>query len=168
MAKLPICPYCLKEVAKSYPSKKYQERTYHLDCYKKHCEEIYKLKTSNSKKQKNAEELLYKYICKLFGIPEMTNKLIAQLKSLFSEHHYTYGGVLLSLKYFYEIKDNKPDIKYGVGIVPYIYEEAKDFYSLKKQLEKKEKNFSCPEGKTITIKEKKKNKKKKLINIENL
>ena len=46
----------------------------------------------------------------------------------------------LTLDYFYKIKtNNKPEVEKGLGIIPYIYEEAKKFFietrDIKKNLE---------------------------------
>ena len=46
---------------------------------------------------------------------------------------YTYKGMAQALKYFYEIKENSIEKSNGgIGILPYIYQEAIDFY---KQIE---------------------------------
>ena len=46
---------------------------------------------------------------------------------------YTYKGMAQALEYFYEIKENSIEKSCGgIGIVPYIYQEAIDFY---KQIE---------------------------------
>lgn len=51
---------------------------------------------------------------------------------------YTNEGILNALKYFYLIKKNSPE-KAGnrIGIVPYVYDEAKEYYNNLKQKQKK-------------------------------
>lgn len=166
MAKLPTCPYCNKEVQKNEVSKKYQNRTYHLSCYQKYCEEIYKNKSTNNNSESQNE--LYNYICQLFKIKELTPFLSFQLQKIFKENNFTYNGVLYSLKYFYEIKNNPVDINYGIGIVPVIYEEAKNFY-IKKSIvwEKNSKININKTEKTVQIKSKKP-KSKPMIDISKL
>ena len=53
---------------------------------------------------------------------------------------YNNEGILLALKYFYEVKKSSPD-KSGnrIGIVPYVYEEAQSYYS---NLNKKQKKIA--------------------------
>ena len=33
-----------------------------------------------------------------------------------------------SLEYFHRVKKNPVDTKYGIGIIPYVYNDAKDYY----------------------------------------
>ena len=158
MAKLPVCPYCKQIVDNNTPSKKYQNRTYHTQCYHKMCTEVYegtKRVTSplSSNNKPTPEERLYEYICKIFCISELTGLISNQLKSFYKEYNYTYDGILYTLKYFYEIKDNKPDIKYGIGIVPLVYREAESFYKTNVKIQKQiEKTDVSKKEKTVNIK----------------
>jgi hypothetical protein len=44
-------------------------------------------------------------------------------------YDFTYSGMLKSLKWFYEIKHNDKDSSNGrIGIIPYIYKDAYDYY----------------------------------------
>ena len=52
-----------------------------------------------------------------------------QVKQYREEYNYTYSGMYKALKYFYEIKGS--DVKKangGIGIIPYIYKQAHDYY----------------------------------------
>lgn len=43
--------------------------------------------------------------------------------------HYSYSGILRTLKYFYEVKHNSIDKSNdGIGIVPWVYNEAYRYY----------------------------------------
>lgn len=48
----------------------------------------------------------------------------------FREQGYTYQGMKSTLYYFHEIKEN-PVLGTGIGIIPYVYEEAIDFFTRK-------------------------------------
>jgi hypothetical protein len=42
---------------------------------------------------------------------------------------YTYSGIKRTLEYFYEVKKNSIEkANGGIGIVPWVYEEAKRYY----------------------------------------
>lgn len=75
---------------------------------------------------------LEEYIKKKFGVEDDVALIIRtrqQIKTFRDEYKYTYSGILKSLIYFYEIKGNKIDKSNGgIGIVPYVYDEAKTYY----------------------------------------
>ena len=53
----------------------------------------------------------------------------AEIKEFTTEHNYTYSGILKSLVYFYEVKGNSKDkANGGIGIVPFIYQDAYNYY----------------------------------------
>ena len=52
-----------------------------------------------------------------------------QMKDFVENYHYTYSGMKKALVYFYEIKKN--DISKangGIGIIPYVYRDAYNYY----------------------------------------
>ena len=166
MAKLPTCPYCGKEIQKNEPLKKFKNKSYHLSCYQKYCDEVYKNTSTTDKNE--AQQELYDYICRLFNIKELTPYLNNQLQKIFKENNFTYNGVLYSLKYWYETKENPIDVKYGIGIVPFIYEEAKQFYIKKSILWEKNANIEIKnEQKTVKVPSKRP-RKKPFVDISNL
>lgn len=45
------------------------------------------------------------------------------------EYKYTYSGMLKALIYFYEVKgNNKNKANGGIGIIPFIYKDAYNYY----------------------------------------
>lgn len=135
-------------------------------CYQQYCQEIYNKNNTNDKG--NPQEELYEYICRLFNIEELNQFLNFQLQKIFKENNFTYNGVLYTLKYFFEVKENKPDIKYGIGIVPAVYEEAKNFYIKKSILwDKNQKADIKKENNTVKVSTKP-SKKTSLIDIDKL
>lgn len=71
---------------------------------------------------------LFEYIKEIYGKDYnyvMINKQIEK----FHQEGYSYNGMKLSLKWFYEVKGNSPkDSNGGVGIIPYVFEDAKKYY----------------------------------------
>lgn len=162
MPKLPICPYCNQEIGKSQPQKTYKNKHYHSLCYKKMCEELF----DNATKNLDSQQELYNYICKLFNLSELSPFLSAQLKKFENEYNMTYDGMWYSLKYYFEILGNPIDKRRGVGIVPYVYDEARNFYNKKVKLTN-QKVPSKPKDLVVKISPKRK-KPKSQININNL
>ena len=156
---MPKCPHCNNEVKEEeaiYNTK--TKRYYHEFCYN----------TLLEKKK------LTDYICQLFNYKKPSVKVYQQMNSYY-EHGVSYADMLLALKYFYEIK--KADINKsqgGIGIIPYILDEAKEFVTLEKieqnrLIEKFENNaIEQKETKIIHVAEQHNNKQRKNIDINML
>lgn len=72
---------------------------------------------------------LMDYIKELFGDTANYAQIKRQLKIYINDNHYTYSGILKSLVYFYEVKGNSKDkANGGIGIVPFIYQDAYNYY----------------------------------------
>ena len=51
------------------------------------------------------------------------------IMQLFKEYNYTYSGMRKALIYFYEVKGNSIEkANGGIGIVPYVYQHAYNYY----------------------------------------
>lgn len=82
--------------------------------------------------QQQKDELDYQalenYITKRLGFAT-TAKVAKQIKEYHQEYGLTYSGMLKTLEWFYDIKGGDAEMaNYGVGIIPYVYEEARDYY----------------------------------------
>ncbi len=76
---------------------------------------------------------LIAYICELFEIDAPTPLMCKQIKDYKEQFNYTYRGMKTTLHYFFEIQEgNDPADSLGIGIIPFVYEEAKKFYIDKK------------------------------------
>ena len=52
-----------------------------------------------------------------------------QMNDYIKEYQYTYSGMLKALIYFYEVKgNNKNKANGGIGIIPFIYKDAYNYY----------------------------------------
>ena len=72
---------------------------------------------------------LYDYIMKLFNISFVDPKIQKQIKKYIEENNYTYSGIKKALVYFFEIKGNSVEkANGGIGIVPYVYTQAYNYY----------------------------------------
>ena len=72
---------------------------------------------------------LREYIKNLYGEKNVRWQLInRQIKQYKNDNGYSYSGMLKSLIYFYEIKGNSMEKSNGVGIIPYVYQDAYTYY----------------------------------------
>lgn len=69
------------------------------------------------------------YIIQLLKIDYIDARIRKQIKTYVEEYNYTYSGIKKALIYFYEIKGNNIEkANGGIGIVPYVYKNAFDYY----------------------------------------
>ena len=81
------------------------------------------------KREKTDKEQLEDYIKNLFGTTYIDPRVRAQIKKYVEEFNYTYSGIRKALIYHYEIKGgDKSKANGGIGIVPYVYENAYNYY----------------------------------------
>ena len=81
----------------------------------------------------NKEDLdkmkLEQYINKLFHTDYVDTRIQKQIKNYIKEYNFTYSGILKSLVYFYEVKQNPVEKSNdGIGIVPWVYKQAFNYY----------------------------------------
>ena len=104
------------------PFKQISERRYaHLTCA---------LAAENEKSQAEKDkEDLEKYIMELLGEEYISPRVRKQMNSYVDEYNFTYSGMKKALVYFYEVKGNdKSKAKGGIGIIPYVYRDAYNYY----------------------------------------
>ena len=79
---------------------------------------------------KDDKEELTIYLIKLFKLKDdyILPKFMKQISQYEKEYNFTYSGMLKALKYWYEVKQHPVDTERGVGIIPYIYKNAYDYY----------------------------------------
>ena len=104
------------------PFKQISERRYaHLTCA---------LAAENEKTQAEKDkEDLEKYIMELLEEEYISPRVRKQMNSYVDEYNFTYSGMKKALVYFYEVKGNdKSKAKGGIGIIPYVYRDAYNYY----------------------------------------
>ena len=124
MAHPVICYYCKQKFDRDRePFVQVSAARYaHKACAEKH-------QVEKTQKEKDYDALV-NYIENLFGIGYVSAKVAKQIKEYRETYNYTYSGMLGTLVYWYEVKGATIDqANGGIGIVPYIYEQAKEYYS---------------------------------------
>lgn len=115
---------------------------------------------------------LENYILEKHRIAQLSEKIRSQISIFVTLKKISYKDMLLSLRYFYEEKGGVP--MDGIGIIPFVIEEAKAFYKKEAQeQEKRERAFLQQQQTFRTIKriikpQLNEQKKSNKINIEEL
>jgi hypothetical protein len=132
-----------------------------LKCYGEDCvqtgkkwekDQLVKYKNKNfclscaAKEKKNDEDrtLLYKLISELYEIPFPNGLMLRQIKQFNQERKYTYENIRKALLYGKHVRNMSFHPKYGLGIVPYIIDEAVAYHD--DQVRK----AKAMEGKTVS------------------
>lgn len=80
-------------------------------------------------REKTDAEQLDNYIMELFDWDYVHPRVKRQITNFIEEYNFTYSGIKKALIYFYEKKGNSIDkANGGIGIVPYIYQDAYNYY----------------------------------------
>lgn len=141
----------------------------HYDCEPNG--ELVPLPAIDKEKEQRAKDLssLKDYIDKLFDGTCNWSQTSLLIKKYETEYGYTYTGMEKALKYFYEIKRNPiSKAKGSIGILPHIYEEAKNYYLqiyLAQQEQQKNIDTYQSNSKVQNIKINVQPRKKKLFNL---
>ena len=123
----------------------------------------------------NKEDLdkmkLEQYINKLFHTDYVDPRIQKQIKNYIKEYNFTYSGILKSLVYFYEVKQNPVEKSNdGIGIVPWVYKQAFNYYyaiwlAQQKNTDKTVENYIPKETEIIIPRPKPKPHKKRLFSF---
>ncbi len=124
--KLPLvkCPYCGKTFSRDVEEYvQINSRRYaHKECFDRHNAEL-----SQEEKDKIALDNLIKSLFGYTSIPERVKRPIDDYNN---HKKNSYSGISKSLIWFYQIKGNPIEkANGGIGIVPYIYEDARNYYT---------------------------------------
>lgn len=125
MAHMCICAVCNKKFDRDkIKCTKYNGRRYaHYDCFPSG-ELVY----DPSPEEQELQELedYIKNLLKEQYNPARVNKQIKEFKT---KYNYTYSGMLKTLIWFFEIKKNSIEkANGGIGIIPYVYQDALNYY----------------------------------------
>ena len=98
-----------------------KNRYWHKKCY-----------IENENKKSSSESAIKElddYIIELFAVDYVSARIRKQIKDMVEHYKFSYSGILGTLKYWYEVKGNSIDkANNGLGIVPYIYDDARKYY----------------------------------------
>ena len=135
-----ICAFCGQPI-NTVRYKSHKRKAYHYDCYDRLLagESSQKAAVSASAEPSSDMTALEEYIKKLFGLTELPYTLQEQIANYTSVQHIRPSTIQKVLHYFYDIEGNKPNRdRPSIGIVPYVFEEAKAYYKKLYDLEHQE------------------------------
>jgi hypothetical protein len=115
VARLSTCKGCDKQVIK-------EEKFIYSN--KPYCKECYDLKLQEKQEYDNIINTVLKY----FKLDVMNGMMLKQIRDYKTNFNYTYGGMAYCLWYLVEIKSVKMDVKYGLGLLKFEYENAKNYF----------------------------------------
>jgi hypothetical protein len=122
MAHIVKCLYCEKKFDRDkMPYIQVGRRYAHKEC---------SLTAEERKTQEEQDKQdLDNYIIQLLKIDYIDARIRKQIKTYIEENNYTYSGIKKALIYFYEVKGNSIEkANGGIGIVPFIYKDAFNYY----------------------------------------
>ena len=116
---------------------------------------------------------LLDFVCQVLHIEKCTELILKQINKYVTERGYEYIDSARALSYFVDVQGKTPQLQYGIGIVPFIIDDAKKYFeNLRRQKEEqllaaqRSKNSASPTTIHCVIKSSKP--KKPRINIEDL
>lgn len=114
------CAYCHQKMSKKKDAPVQLSNGKYVH---KHCAEL------EEKREKTDSEKLNDYIMKLFEVNYVSPKIKKQINTFIQEYNYSYSGIQKALCYYFEVKHGDIDKSGGgIGIVPYIYKDAYNYY----------------------------------------
>ena len=86
---------------------------------------------------------LIQFICDMFNVSECTDMILRQIHKYVTERRYDYLEIARALSYYVDIQGESLQIKYGIGIVPFVMDAARKYY--KQQEEQKAQQLKAAE-----------------------
>lgn len=122
MARLSTCTLCGLKLTKD------EKYTYSSKTY---CEKCYNSKVKDREDYNN----LLKVILAYFNIEVPNGLILKQIKDYKENYNYTYGGINYCLWYITQIKNINLDVKYGIAMVKYKYDEAREYFEQQQRIQ---------------------------------
>jgi hypothetical protein len=72
---------------------------------------------------------LEQLIAELYGVEAINSMIEAQITKFQKLHGYTEKDIARAVAYYVEVLGNVPDRRKGIGIVPFVMEEAQRYYN---------------------------------------
>lgn len=121
MARLATCKECGKSLQ---PDEKvmHNSKSYCSDCY------------TSIKRYSEEYKSLIEFICVNFELDKPTGIMFKQIKELKDEFNYSYAAMTYTLWYCKEILNKTLEKKFGMALVKYYYDEAREYYEQQERL----------------------------------
>lgn len=155
MARLSTCKGCGKKLQ---PEEKYTHasKTYCKKCYEKIERESIEYKQ------------LIEFICNNYKLDKPTGYILKQIKEFKTEYEYSYAAMTYTLWYCKEVLNKSFIEKYGISLIKYYYNDAKNYYLQQEKLKEQINKLSDIKIKTKIVKKTSMNSKKKSTSLIDL
>lgn len=104
----------------------------------------------------NDREKFIVYLIKLYKCDErdeIWQSFLRRAETMIKDYKFTYSGMMKALEYFHVVNKNPVDRRRGIGIIPYVYSQAYQYYYNLwiAQQENEKRNFKVSESEEIEI-----------------
>ena len=113
-----MCEFCHKGIPKGLEVPLPGDRYAHTECY-----------SQDQQSEKSDYDKLFEYIMKLYNESFVNPAKQKSIQKMMEEFGFTYSGIHGTLVYIYEILRKNPTDSNYLGIVPYYYIKAKEYYA---------------------------------------
>lgn len=131
-------------------------RWWHAECRKEH------------ETHANQYKSLIEFVCQLFGVQTPPMNIVRQIQKYHTEYGWSYLSIQIALEYFFVILDKPVGKHKTIGIVPYIYDDAKDYFIKMRNIVSQKEITVDEETIKISTSQSKKKKRRKNINFDDL
>lgn len=158
MARMPKCKHCKKDVNKDIEQFiKKSSGYYHQECH------------DIIEKENKFRDMLINFIKELYNIDFPTGFMLGQIKEYRTVRNYTYQGMILTLKYMYEVENIPVKEGTGLGLITFNYEKAIKYYNKLRSNKASAKGAEIQREPQIVIVEKQERKRKpKLLDMREI
>ena len=140
-----MCEFCHMAIPAGQEITLPGDRFAHVDCYSK-----------DSSRSKSDYDKLFEYIQIVYNESFVDPAKQKSIKNMMDEFKFTYSGIHGTLVYLYDILKKKPQDSNYLGIVPWYYTEAKEYFTNKEKVnaENAKKDIENYKPKQIVVKTK--------------
>lgn len=140
-----VCEFCHKAVSNEEAISLSGDRFAHVECYSK-----------DNNRNKTDYDKLFEYIMAVYNESFVNPAKQKAIEKMIKDHGFTYSGIHGTLVYLYEILKKRPEDSNYLGIVPWYYTEAKEYFLTKAKVnaENAKKDIENYKAKQIVVKTK--------------
>ena len=130
-----VHPDCFRSLTKEINVTAKKKKAAKTETKTKTKPKIEEVKDCVSEEEFKAKKSYYDYLKSLLGKDTLPTKVYVLSKNYIEQYNFDWSGMEKALRYFYEIKNNAINGD-AVGIIPYCYEDAEQYFLNKEDIEK--------------------------------
>ena len=130
-----VHPDCFRSLTKEINVTAKKKKAAKTETKTKTKPKIEEVKDCVSEEEFKAKKSYYDYLKLLLGKDTLPTKVYVLSKNYIEQYSFDWSGMEKALRYFYEIKNNAINGD-AVGIIPYCYEDAEQYFLNKEDIDK--------------------------------